>query len=490
MRAVLLLSVLAAAACGTTVPTAQQPAAVASADGLAPAGTQAQPQGTQGSSGSAGTGRTPGLVPASSGSAPAAGGAGAPVPATAARGAVTATTVTIGVSYAVNAGAANAAFGGKGITTGDEKGEAEAVIADLNARGGLLGRKVVPLFYQRDAQSTATTSSQAQTECTFYTQDHHVLAVLEGNGPVDWAMKPCLTQKGVIAVTAHIASLDDDGTARTQHVDVTGMSISRMATAMLSAAQSQHWLDPWNAATAGKGTTPAKVGLIGYDLPEVHRTVTDVIVPGLRRLGTTLVSSSTIFITVPQSTADTGASAAAVQASVLRMRSDGVTHVVFVDQGGALTLLYANEATSQSYYPRYLGSSSAGWQALLTGGDIQPKVLTGAVGAGWEPVIDLAAPARYLTPQAGTCLKLLKGKGFSFSDPNAEAVGLAYCDKVGFLRAAFRDGSWATDSLGALATARGLGSRFGPGRHDGAAAFYAMVFNGSDMTYVGAEQRL
>jgi hypothetical protein len=505
------VAALTLAGCGTTVPVGNQaqgtsslgqgstttaPTASGELGGSGPAGSSGS-AGSDGGAPTSGSGATTGPQPSS---LPGSAGSVASGVATG----VTASTITIGVSYAANAGAANAAIGGKGITTGDEKTEAQTVIADLNKRGGLLGRKLVPLFYVRDAQSTQPSAQQAQAECTFYTQDHKVFAVLQGNGPIDWQTKPCLQRKGVPAITAHITSLDDDASTRTPHADVTGMSIGRMATAMVSAVRSRSWLSPWNTTTAAPGGVgKAKVGLLGYDLPEVHRAVSSVIVPGLRAQGATMITTSMIYIPVPGSTADTGAAAASVQSAVLRMRSDGVTHLVFMDQGGALTLFFANEARAQSFYPRYLGSSSNGFHALLSAGNIQAKVLEGAVGAGWEPVIDIPASPRQTTlmgPQAKACLALLGKAGLTFADPNARAVGLAYCDKVSLLAHVVRlAGSLtpsayvgALDRLGDLVTARGVGSRFGPRQHDGAAAFYDLVFDGSCscMAYVGSKQRL
>jgi hypothetical protein len=86
----------------------------------------------------------------------------------------------------------------------------------------------------------------------------------------------------------------------------------------------------------------------------------------------------------------------------------------------------------------------------------------------------------------------------TFSDSNAQAVALGYCDKGYFLRQVLtRAGSptWtaylsALDRLGgAFAPARGLGSRFAAGWHDGGAAYYDYVFSTSCgcMAYHGAK---
>jgi hypothetical protein len=101
---------------------------------------------------------------------------------------------------------------------------------------------------------------------------------------------------------------------------------------------------------------------------------------------------------------------------------------------------------------------------------------------------------------AKACLALLRKAGASFSDPNAEALGLGYCDKVSLLSHVVRSagaltvGAFASalDRLGDLSTARGVGSHFAAGQHDGASAFYDLVFDGgcSCMAYSGGKQHL
>src|SRR5206468_2460344 len=67
---------------------------------------------------------------------------------------VTPTTVSIGVAYFENANAANAAIGGKGVKLSDPTPTAKAIVADINKHGGIAGRKVLPLFWGVDPQSS------------------------------------------------------------------------------------------------------------------------------------------------------------------------------------------------------------------------------------------------------------------------------------------------------------------------------------------------
>ena len=497
--------VVLAAGCGSTVqgsgagtnPLAGPAAGLSAASSTAGVtnGTAGPDAGGQTSSGAVGAGQSAGLSSSSAGS----GSAG---PTASVAKAVTATTIRVGVSYTENASTANAALGGKGITTGNEKADAQIAINEINAHGGVLGRKVVAVFSVRDAQSTATVASQAQSECTFFTQDNHVAVAFLGNGPVDWAEKPCLNAAGVPAITSHIASLDDADPRLRADVDVAGMDEMHLAAATMHALAAEGWYSPWNSATGAAGTTPAKTGVVSYDLPAVVQAVKSVVLPALQKAGHPAAAQDVFQIPVPQSTADDSTAEAALQNAMLRLRGDGVDHVVLVDNGGAMTLLFSNDAFSQRYFPRYAGSSANGFQALLDGNDIQPATMAGAVGAGWEPVIDLpfasSGKGPFMTSTRAACLALMDKGGQRFSDSNSEAVALGYCDKLHFFQqaenlagavglAAFQS---AVDRVGTFASYRGLGSTFRPGWHDGASTYVDLVFDGACgcMNYHGQRQ--
>jgi hypothetical protein len=410
---------------------------------------------------------------------------------------VAATTIKIGITYTENAAAANAALGGRGITTGNERRDAEIVIEEINRTGGLLGRRIVPVFRVREGQTAEPISAQSQAECVFFTQDQKVFAVLQGNGQVDWETKPCLNDRGVPVITAHISSLDDDERRNGVNVDVSGMSVGRMADAIVGAIGDSGWVSPWNAATGQAGVAKATVGVLGYELPAVRQAIDRTLVPGLRALGAAPAAENVVLIPLPASQAEIAASAAAVQNASLRLRGNGVDHIVLMDQGGALTLIFANNAYSQGWFPRYAGSSSNGFQALLSGGSIPADVMRGAAGAGWQPVIDLPAAGNgpFLHADRKRCGDLMRAGGQTFADANAEAVALGYCDKLFFLRAVLSKASAPTlagyatalDILGPFGTARGIESRFGPGRRDGAAGYYNLAFDAGCrcMTYSG-----
>lgn len=180
LRLVILAGiVLLATACGTTVPqglagdTGQLTGAAAlggAAGGDPAADSLGVDAGADGGSalGAAGATATGGGLPANgtlTGAGPAggaAGAAGAPGAAggTSSTGAVPGTrgpgfdakNVYVGVTQQKDVSQAATSLG-LSLDPGDQEGDVEAVIADINARGGLLGRKIVPVY--RDHQTAA-----------------------------------------------------------------------------------------------------------------------------------------------------------------------------------------------------------------------------------------------------------------------------------------------------------------------------------------------
>jgi len=108
---------------------------------------------------------------------------------------LTKTTISIGITYYQSAKAANAALGARGVDTGDPVAASRVLVAAINGSGGIAGRRVVPLFYAIDPQSAQPYASEAQAECSYFSEDHHVFAVLDGTPAAD--ARACLAKHGV-----------------------------------------------------------------------------------------------------------------------------------------------------------------------------------------------------------------------------------------------------------------------------------------------------
>ena len=511
--AIAVLLALTAAACGSTVQqTGSRGAAGGSQQGggeggldagSVPGGATSGDQsaggiasGTATGGGSSATARRSGSTNSASASA------GSGIAGTGAAGngpGVDAKTVNVGIAYAVNSSAANAAIGANGVTQGDTKAEEQALIDDINAHGGFAGRKVVPVWHEYDAKSTASADAQEQAACDDYTQDHETFAVM------DSARDPllaCLDKRGGLVVDSPLSASDGARFTRfPYYVEVASMNLDRSAAALAPALGTQGWSAGWDASLGQPRSQKAKVGIVAYDYPTFAHAVDQVLVPGLAKVGLAPDAADVRRVTWLQSNSDAGAVAAAISSAVLKFRQDGVDHVIVFDERGLLTLLFLKTAQSQHYFPRYGWTSQNGPQTFLDAGDVQPQQLVGSMGIGWLPQLDITPSQNldngpYSNDARRRCVALYRSKGISFPDTNAEAGGLDICTQFWFFQAVgnalgtgpINRGRFmaAVERLGSSFQGAGsLGLRFGPGQHDGIAVYrhYAYDAGCSCMQY-------
>ena len=422
---------------GPTWPTG----ANGSANGPGLGGGGANP-GAAGETGGTGTGSNGSNAGGSSGSLRA-----GPVRGSGSAQGVTATTILVGVPYSVNGAAADKAIGASGITQGDEKSDYQIVINDFNAHGGILGRKIVPVFHALDATDPSTTDAKYQAACADFTQDHHVFAVFGGNSD---SFVSCLEKAGVVPISADFTQADDQ-TFRTfpHYIETSSLDLTRQARVVPDGLFAQGYF----------GRSP-KIGIVAFDLPGFTRAVNGILIPDLRGHG--FNSIDTVFVNALQSNGDLGTLSAQVSNAALKFRAEGVDHVLLQDIQGVLTLEFLQQAASQRYYPRYGFGTPNGGQALAP--DLPAAALHGTLQVGWLPIEDIGAaqdPDAASSPARRRCLALYAAHQTTFADRNAETVGLAVCQETWFLRAALTQGG-ALSPQGLLDGVARLGDSFSP----------------------------
>jgi len=513
-RLVLALLLLVTAACGSTVHLpAQTQAPGGTADGLsAPTGAASAPPadaGTPDGSAQPGGGRSsgpavgePGTALTSgdnSGSSSGIGGHGVALTGPG----VTATTITIGLVYATNGNAANEAFGASGIATGDDRKEVGLVVDDINRHGGVAGRKLVVLPYGEDATSSQPYAVTAQQMCTFMTQDHKVLAVVLAFSLGD--PKACLNRAGTAELSGSTLGVMDSESTSGLDFASAAMNLDRSVLAAVKAWTVGNWYAPWDTLRAApKPGGTFKMGVLSFDDPRFDHAVNKVLIPALVRAGRTPPATQDIVrLSNAASAGDDGSVLAAIQSAVLKFRQDGVDHVLVMDSAGSATLFFANDAYSQGYFPRLGGGSGNAFQTLMETGNVQKKSVTGAVGAGWLPVLDLpydGSDRKYEDRGAAAhCRALMAAGNQSLDNANAAVFALGYCDSLTLLARALDRAPSLTAvgfAQGAEALGRSLpsavtaGLDVAPGHHDAAGAFYANVYDDACgcFTYRGPRQ--
>jgi ABC-type branched-subunit amino acid transport system substrate-binding protein len=409
------------------------------------------------------------------------------------------------VPYIANSDAENAALGAPGLSSGDPKADYKAVIDDINAHGGVAGRKLVPVFHRYDATSAQPSADQDQAACSDFTEDHHVAGVVSVG--VTNNLTECVMKAGAVQVDASVLVGPDEGDFRQwpYYFDAGLISQDRLMAAYVPSLVRQHYFTGWNAATGQPAPGRPKLGVMSLNDPEWNRPVARVFLPALRKAGYSVASKDIISVYNPNSTAEDSQTLADIQNAVLRFRSDGVTHVIFLDTRGSFLTFFGKDAKAQRYFPRYGVDSGSAVQTIYDAGLADADQLNGAVGLGWNPGADLspAAAAKYRTPATTRCLKVIRARsGQALSGADEQGVAISACDEVRLF-------AQAVDLAGPIinrdtlrAAIEGLGRGFvsaelpavyfAPGRHDGGELGFDLAWDNkcSCAKYVNAPFRI
>jgi len=449
---------LVVAACGTTTSLEEQRAArslntggggglVDTEDGVAgddlsaiePGADSLQGGPTSGSAGPA-TASAGAAGPRASGPSAGGGGGGSGAQSGAAGGGaqltasapgVTPTEIKIGLVYDKSAGYINAALGFGGVGQVDQKRAYDTLIADVNSRGGILGRKLVPVYHVFDSAGSDASNPPEVNEqkiCSTFTENRVFVTFYTGTE----TFARCANKLGLVRIGS--GAVDSQLLAESPLLVVLNVTLDR------SARFTANRLAARGFFTQGRGGEKnVKVGLVRYDAPEFERAAR-ALKEELSKQGVQLAGEVAIreAETVDQIQDETNAT----RAAALKFKSDGITNVLFLSDGRAyLELTFMQAAEKQLYRPRYGLSSTSGGQALATllGNDARSQ-LAESLQVGWFPIFDVerAAYSGDNTSQAfRRCIQLLEqaGERYTEGDPtrNKEAISAAYCDLFNYL---------------------------------------------------------
>jgi hypothetical protein len=349
---------------------------------------------------------------------------------------VTPHTIAFGFGYLKNTAAQQAALGNT-VAEADVASIIRILVKDVNDHGGIAGRAIAPVYHPIDASSTQTASQVAQAECADFTQDHKVFAVLGGSNDDFLA---CMHRHGAVALQAGnvVGGTTAEYDRYPESVDYTALTVERVVRNLVPALVANRYFDPWNAATGTASTGTARVGILVPDRPR-YRAAVPLLVRLLQAQGVTVPPQDVAYFAWPTSSAGDAQAVASIQSYVLKFRSDGVTHVIPLEQNA--TVFFAAAADAQHYRPRYALSSGTAAQQYV-GNLIPPSQLEGAVGYGWFPALDLSSSDNpdngpYSSAARRHCLDLLRRNGQTFGSTNAEAEGLYLCDALYGTKAIF-----------------------------------------------------
>jgi len=384
---------------------------------------------------------------------------------------VTAKEVRIGaLTESQNAAAAAAA--GVNVKPPDTSGSPPA-LDDINAHGGIAGRKVVIDYYNVDTTSSTPQSVQFQAACAHWTEDTKVIAVVVGIFD-DPGLVNCLSRRHVITVGVGITQFDAQGFRDLLLFNPATIDLSRLA-------------NTWVDALARRGYfKTGTFGLLRQESTAFDRVTREVLKPALARHGVKLATE--VSIAPADTPSDLSRQSSEAASATLTMSANRVDKVLIWEYGGNLTLFFTKAAESQQYRPKYAltGNTALATLAGLPGGSTQ---FAGSVAIGWLPFYNVNASENPPT-WAGRerCRKAFQKAGKTWaSNISDEGPAVQQCDELWFLHdaAAASGGLPSTANLvkganllgSSFATAATFTSLITPTKHAGAGTYRDMDFD-------------
>ena len=170
---------------------------------------------------------------------------------------------------------------------------------------------------------------------------------------------------------------------------------------------------------------------------------------------------------------------------VLRFKTSGITHVLFLGTYTSASYFFPTYAESQGYRPRYAYTSTE--MPSYTEKNEPAAQLARSVAVGWRPTLDVNPPQ---DPKDNAneqlCLRVVHRAGIETNDRVAENSVLGVCEFLLFLKQGL-EGAPELSPAGLRARVDRLGSGFAssqtprtlfaPGRYDGVAALRWVAFD-------------
>jgi ABC-type branched-subunit amino acid transport system substrate-binding protein len=261
--------------------------------------------------------------------------------------AVTKDAIKIGVSY-VDLAAVRAA--GINRDHGDYEKAYQTVIDDINANGGVNGRKIVPVFVGIDPIGT----DPAQQACVQLTEDEKVFAAIgqfQGDAPI------CYLEQHETPIVGG---------------SVTAENLARAKAAWYTLDPSEADLGLLVDALAKDGAFKGKVGVVAAAVEE--SSAEDIVLPALKK---NEIKPVVAINNAP--TGDIPAGETETDAILQRFEADGVKTILAV---GQTISQIAQRLAETDYRPRLVATNQGNFAAYVNSPGADKSVLEGAITGG------------------------------------------------------------------------------------------------------------
>lgn len=350
---------------------------------------------------------------------------------------------------------------------------ARALVDEINATGGIGGRKLEAVFARDDrTDESASTQTRIQNEiCTHLTEDEKVFIVLPFYSTL-YANECYVKHKTAVLGPGFSGDEEDYRKFAPWFLPALSLNISRMARLLPISFRDQGFLTK-------------KMGLIGFDTPSEQRPAEKYLIPGIQRYGGKVIDKVYTPVSPPEITS-------AMAAAVLRFKQSDIDRVVVWSGSNGQWLIFSRQAEAQGYRPRY-GISTRNDPAAAPV-LFQPEQMLGAVGAGFFPALDVRDYQGPPTAKEKACWAIINrrtGSNYQNKGSGTDTVpilALRQCDVFFQLRAALVPAKGKPlQPSDAVGYAERLGttydpvsvprSRFGPGRIDGIDAYANLAWD-------------
>jgi hypothetical protein len=272
---------------------------------------------------------------------------------------VTSTSIKVGITYPDVAAIASII----NVDPGNYKVAYTTLINQINSRGGINGRKIVPVFAPVDPLGT----SGAATACTHLTEDENVFAVL---GFFQAADVNCyLVEHGTPIIGASLTAAQSSQAKAPWFNNI--ISDSELVPKEMAIFKQE-------GAFAGK-----KIGVVGTSPDQAEM---NLVIPALHKVNANVVQ------TAVNSVPDTDKAAFNQEYGVIaeKFKSAGVNTVVAVGNAGA-SWAQALQLNQSTYHPRIVATDYVDMDAYVTNklGYEQSIIKDGLTAGGYAPVADV-----------------------------------------------------------------------------------------------------
>jgi len=302
------------------------------------------------------------------------------------------------------------------VDQGDQQAQITALVDAVNAKGGIAGRKVVPVVKTYDA---LLDSAKAEEKlCNEFTQDEQVFAVMLW-GMFQENLRPCFQQARTVMVENTLYPLPKESMKKLKpyYMAPTYPTYDDVVAGLGGAMQDTDFLG-----------ADAKVGILGVDTKANRDILERQLLPILKKAGAAPVEVRWINLT------DDSNIRAGYEQAVIAYKAAGVNRLVTVG-GSRLLSYFLDYADKQDFAPRLIMSSYDNPDYNIAN---YPKFVTGAAGLSISPSWDLPAAA-LPTPHNDAekaCLDIYTKAGITFPGRPEARTALYNCDSLMFLQKA------------------------------------------------------